>query len=355
MDEALPVIGAIGVFTMGGTIASTPRTEDQPDADGNSEKAVVPRLSARDLVAAVPGLLASGIELEPHDVRRKPSPSLTFSDVYALLAAIQSRPALTGIVVTQGTDTIEETSWLLDLLYQGAAPVVVTGAMRTPGTAGADGPANLLAAAQVASSADARDLGVLVVLNDEIHTARTVRKAHSTSTAAFASPDTGPIGRVIEGIVTIFNRPARACLPDLADLPHRQSEPRVALVSMTLGEDDTVLRAVGAHVDGIVLVGFGAGNAPTHVVEALTELAHQKPVILTTRTAAGPVTTSTYGYPGSGSDLLTRGLISAGYLGPYKARILLHLLLASGAGRAQVTTVFEQLGSTPLSTGEQKT
>lgn len=342
--------GVIGVFTMGGTIASTPGTGNtaMPDAVHHGAwHGVTPRLSARDLVAAVPELAVFPLQLV--DVRRKPSPSLTFADLDELLSAIADRPGLTGIVVTQGTDTIEETSWLLDLRYHGVAPVVVTGAMRTPGTAGADGPANLLAATQVASSPDAHDLGVLVVLNDEIHTARTVRKAHSTSTAAFASPDTGPIGRVIEGTVTIFNRPARACR-SLGDFrPMGSHRARVAIVPMTLGEDDTVLRAIGGHVDGLVVAGFGAGNAPTPVVEALTELAWQKPVVLTTRTAAGPVTTSTYGYPGSGSDLLARGLISAGYLGPYKARILLHVLLTGGAQDAQIKRVFSELGSAPLS------
>ena len=138
----------------------------------------------------MPGLDAVGAELDVHDFRQIPSSSLAISDVIALAAAIRQQVAAgaAGVIVTQGTDTMEETAFLLDLLWDGDAPVVMTGAMRNPALAGPDGPANVLAAAHVAASPAARGRGCLVVFADEIHAARYVRKSHSTSVAAFTSP-----------------------------------------------------------------------------------------------------------------------------------------------------------------------
>src|SRR6201996_6882551 len=178
------------LFTLGGTIASTP-------AAGG----VVPRLSGADLLTSVPGLDRAGLEVKVHDFRQVPSSSLTIGDILDLAVAIREQvgAGADGVVVSQGTDTIEETVFLLDLLYDGDAPVVFTGAMRHPMLAGADGPANLLAAVTVAASPQARGLGCLVVFGDEIHAARFVRKAHTTSITAFISPPTGPLGGVGAG------------------------------------------------------------------------------------------------------------------------------------------------------------
>ncbi|NRN65829.1 Asparaginase/glutaminase [Kibdelosporangium sp. 4NS15] len=194
------------VFGLGGTIAMTA-------SEGGG---VVPALSADQLVAAVPGLADSGITVEVQDFRRVPGASLTFDDLEELIEAIRRCLAdgVDGVVVTQGTDTIEETAYLLDLSLGRSEPVVVTGAMRNPTLAGADGPANLLAAVQVAASIPARDLGVLVVFADEIHAASRVRKTHSTSGFTFQSPTGGPLGYVVEGRPRIVNRPeARITLP----------------------------------------------------------------------------------------------------------------------------------------------
>jgi L-asparaginase len=112
---------------------------------------------------------------------------------------------------------------------------------------------------------------------------------------------------------------------------------------MTLGQDDRLLSDLGRTLDGLVIAGFGLGHVPAGLVEPLTRLAARIPVVLASRTGAGPVGSSTYGYPGSESDLLARGLIRAGYLGPYKARVLLHLLLANGAGPGRIRDVFADL------------
>ena len=332
------------MFTLGGTIAMT------RDAGGHG---VTPTLRADDLVAAVPGLAESGIGIEVHDVRQLPGASLGFGDVAAVVEAIEARVtagAIVGAVITQGTDTIEETSWLLDLLYSGQAPVVVTGAMRHPELAGADGPANLLASVQVAASRAARGLGAVVVFGDDIHAAQAVQKHHSTSVTAFASANSGPIGHVAEGEVRLWRQPTRphvlldaAMLLD-ADVRAQLDEPRVVVVPVTLGQDEALLRAVGKEDDGLVGAAFGVGHVPAAVVDVLGDLAQVKPVVLASRTGAGPVGSRTYAFPGSESELLGRGLIRAGYLDAYKARVLLHVLLAADASTSGIRQAFAGLG-----------
>jgi L-asparaginase len=217
--------------------------------------------------------------------------------------------------------------------------------MRNPTLAGADGPANLLAAVQVAAHPAARGLGCLVVLADEIHAARWVRKLHSTSVAAFASPGRGPIGHVAEGTPRIWARPERLDLGDLAP----SAAVRVPVVAMTLGDDGFLLTALEPGVDagqvhGLVIAGFGVGHVPGSLVERLGSLAQRIPVVLTSRTGAGPVAASTYAFPGSESDLLSRALIGGGYLDPFKARVLLHLLLGAGADRRRIQAAFSVAG-----------
>ncbi|MFI7510543.1 asparaginase [Micromonospora aurantiaca] len=322
------------VFGLGGTIAMTSGTGD----------GVSPTLSAHDLVDAVPGLTPTGIGIKVVDFRRRPGASLTFADIAALAAAATRELAAgaTGIVVTQGTDTIEETAYLLDLLHHRPEPLVVTGAMRNPTLAGADGPANLLAAIQTAASPAARDQGCLVVLADEIHAARRVAKTHSTNGATFRSPDTGPIGYVLEGAVHLLTRlPYRLTIPT----PDQAERPRVGLYTVSLDDTPTLLDAVGEHCDGLVIAGFGVGHVPEPLVAPLTTLAARIPVILASRTPAGPTLTRTYGFPGSERDLLTRGLIPAGWLHPYKARILLHALLAAQTKPQDIATAFSVAGN----------
>jgi L-asparaginase len=242
-----------------------------------------------------------------------------------------------GAVVIQGTDTIEETAYLLDLLVAAEAPVVVTGAMRNPSLAGPDGPANILAAISVAASSCARGLGCVVVMNDQVHAARWVTKTHTASPAAFVSPGLGPLGHVAEGRVCIPVR-LRDRSPLFSSAPRR--EVRVGLVMIALGDDDVLIDALAEHVEGLVLAAFGAGHVPAGTVTSLAELVGRMPVVLASRTGAGAIHDHTYGFPGSETDLLARGLISAGYLAPLKARLLLHLLIANGADRPHIRQTF---------------
>lgn len=237
-------------------------------------------------MAAVSGLAETNVDIEVHDLRRVPSSALTIEDIAALAELVAARIAAgaDGVVVTQGTDTLEEAAFLLDLLYTGDAPVVVTGAMRAPMLAGADGPANLLAAVQVAASPVWRGLGCVVAFADQVHAARWARKVHASSVAAFASPSAGPIGTVAGGRAIVLFRPGK--LPPLptADGPRTV---RVGLVTIVLGDDGELLQAAADRFDGLVIAAFGVGNVPARLVPAIAELAERLPVVLASRTGAG--------------------------------------------------------------------
>jgi L-asparaginase len=320
------VTRAITAFFLGGTISMAGR-----------DSGAVSRLVAAELVEAVPQLASLDVRLDARDFRGLPSAGLSFGDIVELVGAAAGCAA-DGIVVVQGTDTIEETAYLIDLLWPGDTPVVVTGAMRNPSLAGPDGPANLLAAVTVAASDRFRGLGALVVLNDEVHAARYVRKTHSTSTATFASPIAGPLGLIVEGdAVPLFSLPRRA-----VHSPAGPVTARVPVFAVGLDDDGTLLAALGENCDGVVVAGFGVGHVPDRLAEPLGELARRLPVVLASRTAAGPVLAHTYGFAGSETDLLGRGLIRAGLLDPFKARVLLRVALACGSDRAGIAAAFAE-------------
>jgi L-asparaginase len=324
----------VSLFTLGGTIAM---------AGGSA--GVVTRLTGGDLTRSVPGLAELGVELDIRDTRAVPSANLGFTDILRVVDAAASAvdEGASGIVVTQGTDSLEETAYLIDLVWSRPEPIVVTGAMRNPTLAGPDGPANLLASVRVAVAGEARGLGALVVFNDEIHTARWVRKTHATSTATFQSPNNGPVGHVIEGSVRLLARPA-----ELKPLPAPSDVDSVVvpLHTVTMDDDATLLRHLqaGGRADGLVVSAFGVGHVPAAQAPLLEELASRMPVVLASRTGAGSVLRATYGAIGSEADLRRRGLIDAGLLHPYKARVLLRLLLANGCDDTAIRAAFDERG-----------
>jgi L-asparaginase len=303
----------IGIYFLGGTIAMSP-------AEGGGVEA---RLGPADLLAAVPSLQDLGVLIEPHDAGRHPSASLTFATLLGMLRSA-SAGNYDGVVIVQGTDTIDETSYFFDLLWPHAAPLVVTGAMRHPGLPGADGPANLFAAVAVAASDDAHDLGALVVMNDQVHAARFVAKSNTSSTAAFVSPGYGPLGFFSEGRVVLGTRVVRRpalTMPSAIDVA-------IPIYMASLADDTLVLEAA-ERADGLVVAGSGGGHVRTEHAERLGELARSMPVVITSRTGSGAALTSTYAAVGAEIDLINRGLISGGELPPLKARLLLAVLLAN--------------------------
>jgi L-asparaginase len=328
----------VAIASLGGTITMTPA----PDG------IVLPTLSAVDLIDAVPGIGAVA-RLATTTLATLPSASLSFADVLGTLdwarAAVLDGAA--GAVLVQGTDTIEETAYLLDLHWDRPEPLVVTGAMRAPGAPGADGPANILAAVRTAVSPSSRSRGCLVVLNDEIHAAGQVRKSDATGLDAFDSPSFGPAGRLREGEVVYGGRSARWPHLPRPDIDSA-TEPRVALIETCLADDGGLLRAaMTAGYDGVVVGGFGAGHVSRSFADVLGEVTRKAPVVLASRTGRGATLRRTYGFAGSESDLLHRGAIGAGWLDPRKARILLWSLLAARADRETVALEFARRGDGP--------
>lgn len=289
----------------------------------------MPTLTVDDLVAAVPALTEVAT-LRAETLAMLPSPSLDEATVLRALAWAEAEVAAgaVGVVLTQGTDTLEETAYLLDLLWARPEPLVVTGAMRSAQVPGADGPANLLAAVGCAAAPASRGRGVLVVLADEVHAARWVAKTDAMSPAAFRSPVTGPIGRFVES-EAVFLTPLDPARPDALPTPQTTPGPWVPLLTTYLGDDGRALDAlVAAGADGVTLAGFGAGHVSATMAEAVGRAVATVPIVLTTRTGGGPTGRALYGYPGSEVDLLGRGVVGAGWLSPLKARLLLWTLLA---------------------------
>ncbi len=324
----------VDYLATGGTIATV-----QDDSAG----AAGPTLTAEAIARSAPAI-DEVADLRAAQFMQLPSPSIAFADLLRLRDEIALRIAdgSAGVVVSQGTDTIEETAFALDLLTVASAPIVVTGAMRGPSLPGADGPANLLAAVQVAASAVARGLGVLVVFNDEIHAARFVSKTHTSKPSAFQSRLIGPIGWLSEGHPVIVSRPVgRACL----SVPSDAHVPPIALIRVALDDDGRILPSLAAHgFRGVVIEGFGGGHVTPPMVAAIERLVSEMPVVLASRTGSGELLRNTYHYPGSETQLLEIGAIPAGILDGLKARILLSLCLAADPAGENVPAAFQALG-----------
>lgn len=324
----------VRLISLGGTIASA------PDSAGQD---VVPRLTGSDILASVPGITDLA-DISTVQFRQVPSGDLRVEDLVGLADVVEeaAREA-DGVVITQGTDTLEESAYVLELLLRTDKPVVVTGAMRNAGLPGADGPANLRAAVQVACSPQAHGLGPVVVFADQVHLPRFVQKTHTSSVAAFASPGAGPIGWVIEDRVRVPLVPRfRHHVIDAALL--RPSAPRVGLIRFGMGElplDDVHV----AGMSGLVVEVFGGGHVPARTVDSLQGINKTIPVVMASRTGAGELYERTYAMPGAERDLRGRGLIGAGALTGVKARLLLTMLLLSEADRNEIDEAFAAVSS----------
>ena len=334
----------IHILALGGTIAT------RPDASGAMQMG----LGADDLVGAVP-LLGNLAEIKAETVSRVGSHSLSFDQIHALAARIGSLGA-DGVVVTQGTDTLEETGFLLDLLLDLDVPVIVTAAMRNPALTSPDGPGNLLAAVRVACDpwvrAHARALGVMAVMLDEVHAASDVLKVHPTRLNAFASPQTGPLAALVEDRIVPMSLPVRdaidAARRRLGKASSAAAQP-VALMWMSLDESGRLIEAMLGTPDrlgyrGAVVAAMGGGHVPERMAGVAARLAAAMPTIVSPRAGGGPMLRQTYAGPSSEIALRAAGLIWGGRLHPLKARVLLETCLRAGLGRDTIAEVFDAFG-----------
>ena len=311
----------VRVVATGGTIARAP--------DG--------WLSAEQLVARLPSGLPAAIEAETF--ARGPSTALPLDDWLALSrrlrALFKGDPTLSGVVVTAGTDTLEELAWFLYLTVPDTRPVVVTGAMRRPSAAGADGLGNLADSIRLAASADARGLGTVAVMHGRVLGAREARKVHTRGRPAFDAAPPGRIGDIRGGRVRVTRPAARGMSPGSLAPAAGASLPRVDIVLTYQGAGGELIEAaVTAGAQGLVLASAGAGSlTPAQVEAARRAAASGIPVIVASRVDAGP--TGTLRYAPAGAPLF-----SAGDLQPLKARLLLMLGLARGIPPAELEQLF---------------
>lgn len=303
----------VHLLATGGTIASR-RTDDGLSAT----------TPAAELLAAAGPL--PGLEVTVSDLTTVPSFALTGADVRGLLGEVREHLAdgADGVVVTHGTDTMEESAFLADLVHDDPRPVVFTGAQRPFDAPAPDGPANLADALRVAADPAARDLGALLAFDGLVFAARGVRKVETLRGAAFGAPGRGPVLRVASGAVVPLGRPPR---PPALPLDLAADLPRVDVVACAQGSDDALLRAaVAAGAAGVVLEAFGAGNVPPPVAAAAAELvASGVPVLVCSRVPSGPVVPL---YAGGGASLARDGALFGGDLSPWQGRLLLAAALA---------------------------
>jgi L-asparaginase len=320
----------IAIFFTGGTISM----RIDPKSGGP-----IPALSGEEIVAQVPGLNEIA-EFEIINFACLPGPHmtpLTMLELARNVAATLERRDISGAVVTHGTDTLEETAYLLDLLLGGDKPVVFVGAMRNSSELSWDGPANLQSAVRVAVDPSASRLGVLVVMADQIIAASEATKTHTESLDTFQSRDFGPLGIVDKDRLVISGRPTQR-----EHIPTSRLEEHVDLIKLAAGADGRFINfAVDDGARGLVIEALGRGNVPLAALGAIERaVGAQLPVVITSRCPRGRVL-DTYAYEGAGRQLKKMGAILGGMLPSHKVRIKLMVTLGAGWNVEQMTTSFE--------------
>lgn len=321
----------IVLITTGGTISTR-------DVDGSGAR---PFLHPDDLLREIPGLAAVAV-VEPEEFDFIPGASMTLQRMVDLSRRVTEtlvRPDVDGVVITHGTDTLEETAYLLHLTVSSEKPVVFTGAMRNASQIGFDGYRNLYDAIRTAASDGARGLGPLVVLNEEVHVARWVTKTSGQKEDTFRSPATGPVGVAYGDRIAFFMRPG----PRQVLGP--RVEPEVDLIRVWAGCDDRFVRcSLALGVRGIVLETFGGGRVPPALLPAIDEaVGRGVAVVATTRCLTGGMW-DMYGYPGAFRDLERRGVLFAQDLPGHKARLALAVGLGNQLPRDRLQALLSDGG-----------
>lgn len=270
--------------------------------------------------------LAPYAEVEMLDFVNIPSPHMTLSimvDLFHKLTELRNEQQYDGFVITHGTDTLEETAYFMDLVWPYSEPIVITGAMRSSNELGADGPINMVHAVRVAASEKTKGKGVMVVFNDEVHSAHYVTKTHTSNPSTFQSPGLGPVGLITKkDIVYLYG------LPERTIVPLQSISKKVPLIKMVAGFEAELLTCLRQqNMDGIVIEAFGAGNVPPQVSAEIEQWIQANiPVVMVSRCFQG-VVQDIYGYIGGGGQLKDLGVIFCNGLNGQKARIKLLIAL----------------------------
>lgn len=285
------------------------------------------------------GLLSDLADLVVEEPFNLPSPHITIKEMIELkhlLESYERKGNIDGAVITHGTDTLEETAYFLDLTVQASFPIVVTGAMRSSNEIGSDGLYNLISSIKVASSDEARGQGVLVVLNDEIHTALNVTKTHTSNLSTFQSPQYGPIGIVTKRGVHFHHTPTKHENYSVAQL-----DKKVILIKAHTGMDSALLTAIyGLDIDGIVIEALGQGNLPPDALPGVNNfIKNNIPVVIVSRSFNG-IVQDIYGYEGGGKHLKELGVIFSNGLNGQKARIKLIVALSLTTDMEEIKKMF---------------
>ena len=320
----------IAIFFTGGTISM----RVDPKSGG-----AIPALSGEEIIAQVPGLDEIA-DFEIINFAKLPGPHMTPPKMLELardVAAQLADPNIAGAVVTHGTDTLEETAYLLNLLLDEEKPVAFVGAMRNSSELSWDGPGNLRSAVRVAADEGARGLGVMVVMGDQLIAASEATKTHTEATDTFQSRDFGPLGIVDKDRIIVARRPARR-----EHIPTPKLEERVDIIKLSAGADGRFINfALEDGARGLVIEGLGRGNVPVAALPAIERAVGMGlPVVITSRCPRGRVL-DTYAYEGAGRQLKRMGAILGGMTPSHKARIKLMVALGAGWSVEQIRASFE--------------
>ncbi|KRO03680.1 L-asparaginase [Levilactobacillus paucivorans] len=315
-ERKLTVVKNILAIHTGGTISMSQ----------NEQGEVVP--NSENPIAQQETILEGRVHLVTDEMFNLPSPHMTPVEMLKIKQRIVAAAAegIDGVVITHGTDTLEETAYFLDLTLPSTIPVVVTGAMRSSNEVGTDGLYNFRAAIEVAADDSSRGNGVMVVMNDEIHTARYVTKTHTTNVSTFRTPTFGPIGIVAKGRPAYFQQLIRQANSDIDHVVDH-----VYLLKAYAGMDAMLFNALNTdETNGLVIEGLGAGNLPPVTLPALQRLLDRGiPIVLVSRCYNG-FAEDIYDYQGGGIELRKMGLMLCQGLNGQKARIKLLVALSAG-------------------------
>lgn len=268
-----------------------------------------------------------------------PSPHITPKEMLELKETIEKvcqQDKIDGIVITHGTDTLEETAYFLDLTLNVNIPVVITGAMRSSNELGSDGLYNLVSSIQVAASREAAEMGVLVVMNDEVHSAKNATKTHTSNVATFQSPQYGPIGIVNKRGVAFHHKPINQTSLAVASLTKQ-----VLLLKAYAGMDETILKAIEElKLDGLVIEALGQGNLPPKMMTSLKKLMSLGVKIVIVSRCFNGIVQDVYAYEGGGKTLKDAGIIFSNGLNGQKARLKLMIALETTQNAGELQEIF---------------